>query len=63
MADQYRRNKELEENIAERRAESTLIKDMLEVSQEIQKIKANQTVFGAGQTTAIKQRTGWNYGK
>jgi negative regulator of sigma E activity len=60
MANEFRRNHWLEEQIAETQSESTLITDMLELSQQIQKIKANQTTFGAGSTAPTTQRTGWN---
>ena len=60
LADKYRRNRELEQNIKQRAEESTLLADVLQVSEEIQKIKKNQTTFGSGATAPVKQRTGWN---
>lgn len=60
LADQFRRNHSLEQRIQERKDSSTLIKDLIEVSQEIQKIKRNQTLFGAGKTNATKQRIGFH---
>ena len=60
LADHYRRNKDLETKLKERAESSTLLADTLEVSQQIKKIKANQTTFGSGATAPVKQRTGWN---
>ena len=60
MANEFRRNQWLENKIQEIQGESTLISDMLELSQEIKKIVKNQTVFGSGATAPTTQRTGWN---
>lgn len=60
LADRYRKNPTLEQTLLERAGESTLISDMLELSQQIQKIKSNVSTFGAGSTSATSQRTGWN---
>ena len=60
LADEYRHNHNLEQLLKEKQESSTLINDVIALSEMIQRIKANKTVFGVGQTTAIKQRNGFH---
>ena len=60
LADEYRINRELEQKIAERKGTSTLLKNVLELSQILKKVEYNRTVFGSGSTTATTQRNGFH---
>ena len=63
MADNFRHNRQLEQNILERKETSTLISDFITLSEMIQRVKNNQTVFGAGSTSATTQRNGFHVRK
>ena len=60
MAEENRRNRKLEERIKEMQESSTLVKDSIELAEQIKLIKDNKTTFGAGSTAATVQRNGWN---
>lgn len=62
LAVQMRNDMELESILQEEREKSTLIKDVLELSQIRQRIISNQTLFGSGSTAATTQRTGFRRG-
>ena len=60
LADEFRDNHNLSELLKEKKESSTLINDVIALSEMVQRIKANKTVFGVGQTTATRQRNGFH---
>lgn len=60
LADEFRINHNLDQLLKEKKESSTLINDVIALSEMIQRVKANKTVFGAGNTTAYTQRNGFH---
>ena len=60
LADEFRNNHNLTELLKEKKESSTLINDVIALSEMIQRVKANKSVFGAGSTTATTQRNGFH---
>lgn len=60
LADEFRVNHNLDQLLKEKKESSTLINDVIALSEMIQRVRTNTTVFGAGNTTAHTQRNGFH---
>ena len=60
LADEYRHNHNLDQLLKEKQESSTLINDVIALSEMIQRIKANRSVFGYGKSAATTERTGFH---